>query len=328
MLPATVAEATGARGRGHGHGPRPRRSPADPRAATSSRAAASARSPPAPSPSPFCRSPSGSPACRAKSPRSTSSRYPDEEGQVCSELAAPGRARPRCRASRPRTRACSNRPPSPNNSVDLAVRRDQRDGRLPAGSERDAARRCPSGSRFVADLRMQGYDWRQILVLLAFQAVVLGLVASAVGVVLGDLLSHFFLHRVPAYLTTAFPVGSQEILHATTMLAALGCGVLATGCWPRSRRRSTCARAEPPTPCCATARAAARRSRASTTLKVSLAGIVSVVPDHRAGAGRTRPHDRRRSRARAAHAVRDPLRCSPHWLGLCAGSASACARAR
>ena len=28
--------------------------------------------------------------------------------------------------------------------------------------------------RFVADLRMQGYDWRQILVLLGFQAAVLG----------------------------------------------------------------------------------------------------------------------------------------------------------
>jgi putative ABC transport system permease protein len=87
----------------------------------------------------------------------------------------------------------------------------------------------PERRRFVADLRMQGYDWRQVLVLLAFQAVVLGLLASAVGVVLGDFLSHFFLHRVPAYLSVAFPVGSQEILRTKTILAALGCGVLATG---------------------------------------------------------------------------------------------------
>jgi len=86
----------------------------------------------------------------------------------------------------------------------------------------------PERRRFVADLRMQGYDWRQILVLLAFQAFALGLLASAAGVLLGDLLSHAFLHRVPAYLITAFPVGGSEILRPGTVLIALGCGVLAT----------------------------------------------------------------------------------------------------
>jgi putative ABC transport system permease protein len=86
----------------------------------------------------------------------------------------------------------------------------------------------PERRRFVADLRMQGYDWRQILVLLGFQALVLGLLASGAGVLLGALISRAFLHRIPAYLITAFPVGTQEILHAGTVLIALGCGVLAT----------------------------------------------------------------------------------------------------
>jgi putative ABC transport system permease protein len=86
----------------------------------------------------------------------------------------------------------------------------------------------PERRRFVADLRMQGYDWRQIVALLAFQAAVLGMVASAAGIVLGDILSRAFLHRLPAYLTTAFPIGSQEALHIGTILLALGCGVLAT----------------------------------------------------------------------------------------------------
>jgi putative ABC transport system permease protein len=85
----------------------------------------------------------------------------------------------------------------------------------------------PERRRFVADLRMQGYDWRQVIVLLAFQAAVLGIAASAVGVALGDLLSHVFLHRIPTYLTTAFPIGSQPTLHLWTVLLALGCGVLA-----------------------------------------------------------------------------------------------------
>ena len=86
----------------------------------------------------------------------------------------------------------------------------------------------PERRRFVADLRLQGYDWRQIVVLLGFQSVVLGLAASTAGVVLGAMLSRVFLHRVPAYLVTAFPVGTREILSPGTVLIALGCGVLAT----------------------------------------------------------------------------------------------------
>jgi putative ABC transport system permease protein len=86
----------------------------------------------------------------------------------------------------------------------------------------------PERRRFVAELRMQGYDWQQIVVLLGFQAAVLGIVASALGVVLGDILSHAFLHRIPTYLTTAFPIGTHETLHIGTILIAVGCGVLAT----------------------------------------------------------------------------------------------------
>jgi putative ABC transport system permease protein len=86
----------------------------------------------------------------------------------------------------------------------------------------------PERRRFVATLRMQGYDWRQILVLLAFQAAVLGVAGSVVGIVLGDVISHASLHRIPTYLSTAFPIGSHETLHVNTILLAVGCGVLAT----------------------------------------------------------------------------------------------------
>jgi putative ABC transport system permease protein len=86
----------------------------------------------------------------------------------------------------------------------------------------------PERRRFVADLRLQGYDWRQIVVLLSFQAAVLGIAASIVGVALGEVLSHAFLHRAPAYLTVAFPIGTQETLRPGTVLIAVGCGVLAT----------------------------------------------------------------------------------------------------
>jgi putative ABC transport system permease protein len=86
----------------------------------------------------------------------------------------------------------------------------------------------PERRRFIAELRMQGYEPRQILLLLGFQAVALGLLASLAGIALGDVLSRTVYHQVPAYLTVAFPVSAKESLHASTALIAVGCGVLAT----------------------------------------------------------------------------------------------------
>jgi putative ABC transport system permease protein len=86
----------------------------------------------------------------------------------------------------------------------------------------------PERRRFVADLRMQGYDRRQVLLLLSFQALALGVIASLVGIVLGDALSSSLFHRVPTYLSAAFPIGDKQIVHLKTAAAAFGCGVIAT----------------------------------------------------------------------------------------------------
>jgi putative ABC transport system permease protein len=86
----------------------------------------------------------------------------------------------------------------------------------------------PERRRFVAELRMQGYDPRQILMLLSFQAVMLGLLASLAGVAIGDVLSRTVYGQVPAYLSVAFPVSAEHTLHASVVLLAVGCGVLAT----------------------------------------------------------------------------------------------------
>ncbi|HTA15810.1 MAG TPA: FtsX-like permease family protein, partial [Solirubrobacteraceae bacterium] len=86
----------------------------------------------------------------------------------------------------------------------------------------------PERRRFIAELRMQGYDPRQILLLLGFQAVTLGLLASLAGVALGDVLSRTIFHQVPAYLDVAFPVGAEQAFRMSTALLAVGCGVLAT----------------------------------------------------------------------------------------------------
>ena len=86
----------------------------------------------------------------------------------------------------------------------------------------------PERRRFVADLRMQGYDWRQIVVLLGFQALVLGVVASVAGVAARDRA----LARVlpPHARLSDVRVSDRQpgVLHSATILLALGCGVLAT----------------------------------------------------------------------------------------------------
>jgi putative ABC transport system permease protein len=85
----------------------------------------------------------------------------------------------------------------------------------------------PERRRFVAELRTQGFGPSQVLLILASQAAMLGIVASLAGVALGSLLSHTLFREIPSYLTFAFPIGSHQVVHATTVLLAAGCGLLA-----------------------------------------------------------------------------------------------------
>lgn len=85
----------------------------------------------------------------------------------------------------------------------------------------------PERRRFIAELRMQGYDSRQVALLLGFQAAVLGAVASLLGIGLGALLAHALFQQVPDFLTAAFPIGTEEALQPLTLIAAVLCGMLA-----------------------------------------------------------------------------------------------------
>ena len=86
----------------------------------------------------------------------------------------------------------------------------------------------PERRRFIAELRMRGYEPRQIVLLLGFQALALGVVASLLGVGAGELLSHALFQRTPSFLSAAFPIGTEVAVHLGTVLIALGAGVLAT----------------------------------------------------------------------------------------------------
>ncbi len=88
----------------------------------------------------------------------------------------------------------------------------------------------PERRRFIAELRLQGYDAPQIALLLGLQALILGLFASLTGLALGYLLSHAFFQHVPSFLTAAFPIGAEEVLHLGAVALALALGILATAC--------------------------------------------------------------------------------------------------
>ncbi|HXQ00119.1 MAG TPA: FtsX-like permease family protein, partial [Solirubrobacteraceae bacterium] len=85
----------------------------------------------------------------------------------------------------------------------------------------------PERRRLVAELRTYGYDPPQIVVILAVQALALGIAGSLAGIALGYALSHTIFAQVPSYLAIAFPIGTQKIITVRVVSIALGCGLLA-----------------------------------------------------------------------------------------------------
>ena len=86
----------------------------------------------------------------------------------------------------------------------------------------------PERRRMIADLRMQGVKPWQLIKLLLFQAVCLGVVASLLGLLIGDVLSRTVFHATPSYLAVAFPLGTQTIIGPRPLLISFAGGVLAT----------------------------------------------------------------------------------------------------
>lgn len=86
----------------------------------------------------------------------------------------------------------------------------------------------PERRRFVADLRTMGYRRSRVVQLLAFQAIVLGTVASLAGLLVGWLLASTAAHDPPGYLAIAFPLGVQRVIGPETILIPLLGGIAVT----------------------------------------------------------------------------------------------------
>jgi putative ABC transport system permease protein len=86
----------------------------------------------------------------------------------------------------------------------------------------------PERRRAIAEFRTHGYTPRQIVLMVAFEALVLGTIASGIGLALGLLLARTFFSGVPTYLAFAFPLGAQQTVPVGTIALAFFGGLLAT----------------------------------------------------------------------------------------------------
>jgi putative ABC transport system permease protein len=87
---------------------------------------------------------------------------------------------------------------------------------------------APERRRLVSALRIQGYRPGQIVLLILFQAAVLGLVASGSGVLIGSALSDRLFSESPDYLEPGFTLGSRTIVGVVPLVLALFGGVVAS----------------------------------------------------------------------------------------------------
>ncbi|HEV3094531.1 MAG TPA: FtsX-like permease family protein [Solirubrobacteraceae bacterium] len=79
----------------------------------------------------------------------------------------------------------------------------------------------------MAELREQTYTSRQIVAILGSQALVLGIAASVVGVLVGYVLARTVFGAVPSYLATTFPITGRQLVSIVPVIVAFACGVLA-----------------------------------------------------------------------------------------------------
>ncbi len=85
----------------------------------------------------------------------------------------------------------------------------------------------PQRRNLIGDLRLDGYTPLEIVKVMLFDVLALGMAGVLVGLGLGDLLSLGLLQAEPGYLSLAFPVGSMHIVSWQSGAVAAGGGLLA-----------------------------------------------------------------------------------------------------
>ena len=85
----------------------------------------------------------------------------------------------------------------------------------------------PERRRMIEAMRRRGATRTMTVQALMFDALVIGVLACVLGLLIGDVLSIEVFHSQPGYLSFAFPVGSQRVVTWPTVALAVGAGLLA-----------------------------------------------------------------------------------------------------
>lgn len=85
----------------------------------------------------------------------------------------------------------------------------------------------PQRRNLITDLRLDGYTPLEILEVMLFDVLALGIVGVLAGLGLGDFLSGSLLQSQPGYLSLAFPVGSLHVVSWESIVIAGAGGLLA-----------------------------------------------------------------------------------------------------
>jgi putative ABC transport system permease protein len=86
----------------------------------------------------------------------------------------------------------------------------------------------PARRKLIEDLREQGATRKRTVQVLLFDASVIGVLACALGLAVGDALSILVFRTQPGYLSFAFPVGNARIVTWQSVVLAVVVGMLAS----------------------------------------------------------------------------------------------------
>ena len=140
----------------------------------------------------------------------------------------------------------------------------------------------PQRRRLIADLRRDGYAPRTVIGVLLLDAVLLGAIACALGLVLGEELSIHLFRSNPGYLGSAFAVGTQRVVGWQSVALAAAGGMLAAIVAVLSPLRDIISRdplaAITPKEGAGTGRASARSALAGVVCLAAATGILLGAP--------------------------------------------------
>jgi putative ABC transport system permease protein len=86
----------------------------------------------------------------------------------------------------------------------------------------------PTRRGWITWLRNRGATRKDLGRLVLIEVLIVGLIASALGLLLGYLLSDIVFGGVPRYLTSGFPIGNQRVVSASALAVSIGAGLIAT----------------------------------------------------------------------------------------------------